>query len=164
FPIRLDAQEHDTRWITLDELTGVLQVARHLFFFQNEMIRRQKRYHRIRIKLGNMHQSENDSESGFLVLGLNKYAAGTAASELALYIGERQVALIDHRKDARSEREFFGAIPSVFQHGTAPDKIDVLLGQEISAQEVNERTQPFAFSTGQDERARNSRFVNLGRL
>src|SRR6516162_2376786 len=104
------------------------------------MIRRQKRHDRIWVKLGNMQQSENDSESGFLVLGLNKHAAGTAASDLAFYIGERQVALIDHRKYARGEREFFGAIPSVFKHGAAPDKIDILLGQEISAQEVNERT------------------------
>jgi hypothetical protein len=42
----------------------------------------------------------------------------------------------------------------MFQHGTAPDEIDVLLGQQILPQKMDERAKPFSFPSRQYDSAK----------
>jgi hypothetical protein len=98
-----------------------------------------------------MQEGEKNSGRGFFVFRLDDDGADRSLCNLPTDIWKNKMIPIDDRKHVRGWGQSFGAIKGMLKHRTTADNIDVLLGQQILTEEMNERAKAFPLAAREHE-------------
>jgi hypothetical protein len=96
-----------------------------------------------------VHQGQEDSRSGFLILRLHNQVFRSRAGKLNAHRLMAQVLFTYHGKYLPKWNKLFSALESMFEHRSAPNKVDVLFRQIATAGHSNIALQSLTIATGQ---------------